>query len=101
VYLRVHVIRFSICGGMIATGFFCMISTLAKPERKVFLSQRAFVHLLAALEFISLSEQHTHTFAEHRQGVNIFFLIIFRIGKDSDYSEHINASGYENMFRKK
>jgi hypothetical protein len=26
--------------------------------KSFFLSQRAFVHLLAALEFISLSEQH-------------------------------------------
>jgi hypothetical protein len=49
------------------------------PKRKVFLSQRAIAHLLAALEFISLSEQHTHTLAKHRQGVNIFFFIIFRM----------------------
>jgi hypothetical protein len=43
---------------MIATGFFCIVSTLAKPDRKLFFCQRAFVHLLADPDFIGISEQH-------------------------------------------
>ena len=53
----IHDFDFSICARIIAGRFMCH-SPLASASAKVFLSQRAFVKLSAALEFISLSEHH-------------------------------------------
>jgi hypothetical protein len=59
---------------MIATEFFCIDSTLTRPVRKVFLSQRAFVNLPADLELISLCEHHERENIRGCEYVNIFFL---------------------------
>ena len=54
--------------------------TIKRQERKVFLFQRTFAHLLAALEFISLCEQHEREDIRHGEYVNRFLFIIFTMG---------------------
>jgi hypothetical protein len=53
-----------------ASGVFYVDSTLTKPARKLFLVKDRIVHLLAALEFISLSEQHGREDIRHGEYVN-------------------------------
>jgi hypothetical protein len=74
---------------MIATGFFCIDSTLTKPVRKLFLVKEQFVKLPAQLELISLCEHHEREDIRHGEYVNRFLFIIFRIGKQDDHFNHI------------